>query len=582
MTSRLLLGRFLTGLLFISALSACSDDKPIRPGGSDSEEPQGEDPAPSFDLYPRSALLEVEISLPAEAWRVLKNEGLTINGVFTGCDRSAYDYTKFEAKVRVGEHTFARAGVRKKGYVGSISNVRPSLRIDLDEYLPEQALGGSHAITLNNSLSDRSYAAQCLSYAQFAAAGIPAPRCGFAHVTVNGESLGVYVSVEPVKKPFLRDHFGNDDGDLYEGSGGADFRDDMLDAFEKKTNEDQPQGPELKKLADALTLPDAKLVAALEEILDLDEYLRFWAMETLVAHWDGYAGDLNNFFVYADASDGKLHFIPWGTDTAYEQEHPFLPDAGWPRSAFAWARLPRRLYALAETRARYRETLRQLLQQHWDEKALLAEIDQIAEVASEDVAAPAVEALRAFVRGRRAELLAELDAPAKDWTVAERDVAQCRPETSTPLRVTFNTTWGDLAATSAVADNTITGTVFGKPLAPIYVIASAGVSLDPAAPGKALRITVGNLDGTFTLFQFMLGTPTLAAGELPLHGFETFGIALTGRPTSDGSVPAVQTIGYVGNGRIVFEAVGTGSGDKVSGRIEAEFVTLGATPMTAP
>jgi len=536
---------------------------------------------PEFELYPQSKLLEVEITLPDADWQQLKGEGRNINDVFSGCSTEAFEYTKFQAKVRVGEHTFDKVSVRKKGYLGSISMYRPSLRVDLDEFLADQSLGGSKALTLNNSLSDRSYAAQCVAYERFAAAGIPAPRCGFASVKVNGESMGVYVSVEPVKKPFLRDHFGGDQGDLYEGGGDCDFRDDLLKNFEKKTNESEPQSPQLKALSDALKLPDEQLLAALEPLLDVDEFMRFWAVESLVAHWDGYSGDLNNFFVYVDPQKGsKLRFIPWGTDNALEDGHPFLPTMDWPRSALAWARLPRRLYAIEDTRKRYQAILRDELGKHWDEAALNSKIDAIASLTKDSVDASAVAVLHSFINARRASLTSELDAAAKPWTIAERAPTVCRPDSQSKISATFSTIWGDLAATTAVAGNTVTATVQGSALAPVYVVAAAGVSTDPAAPGKALRLTVGNPDGSFTLFQFQLNAPSLAPGELKLHGFEVFGYVLNGRTKDDGTV-SIATVGYIGKGSITFDAADITTGAPIKGHLEADIVSAPpATPAT--
>ena len=64
-----------------------------------------------------------------------------------------------------------------------------------------------------------------------------APRCSFANVTVNGIHRGVYTNIEPIKKPFLMRVFGNDAGDLYEGTV-ADLSDGNLIRLQKKTNED--------------------------------------------------------------------------------------------------------------------------------------------------------------------------------------------------------------------------------------------------------------------------------------------------------------------------------------------------------
>ena len=36
----------------------------------------------------------------------------------------------------------------------------------------------------------------------------------------------------------------------------------------------------------------------LDELVDLHEFVTFWAMESLIGFWDGYSGNQNNFFVY--------------------------------------------------------------------------------------------------------------------------------------------------------------------------------------------------------------------------------------------------------------------------------------------
>ena len=67
-------------------------------------------------------------------------------------------------------------------------------------------------------------------------AGLPAPRCNMARVSMNGDDLGIYVNVEPVKKKFLRENFSDDEGDLYEGTI-TDFTRAWYSTFESKTDE---------------------------------------------------------------------------------------------------------------------------------------------------------------------------------------------------------------------------------------------------------------------------------------------------------------------------------------------------------
>ena len=68
-----------------------------------------------------------------------------------------------------------------------------------NEYVMGQKIAGLKQLTLNNNHQDETLISQCLGYSLFRAAGVPAPRCAFAHVTMNGVDLGVYSNVESVR-----------------------------------------------------------------------------------------------------------------------------------------------------------------------------------------------------------------------------------------------------------------------------------------------------------------------------------------------------------------------------------------------
>ena len=92
----------------------------------------------------------------------------------------------------------------------------------------------------------------------------------------------------------------------------SDFDPGWRGTFEKKTNEDAGDWSDI----DAVVAARPGLVA-LEEIIDLDRFLSFWATEVLVGHWDGYAGNRNNYHFYREP-DGRFVFIPWGVDAVFE------------------------------------------------------------------------------------------------------------------------------------------------------------------------------------------------------------------------------------------------------------------------
>ena len=54
-----------------------------------------------------------------------------------------------------------------------------------------------------------------LSYKIMRDVGLAAPRTSFAKVYLNGSYWGLYLIVEQVNKTFLKQHFADNDGNLY-------------------------------------------------------------------------------------------------------------------------------------------------------------------------------------------------------------------------------------------------------------------------------------------------------------------------------------------------------------------------------
>lgn len=237
-------------------------------------------------------------------------------------------------------------------------------------------------------------------------------------MSVNGVDLGIYANVESLKKPLLARWFDDDGGNLYEGVA-SDFRDGWIDTFERKTNESMADRADLAGVVTALSASDSEL-AAVDAVVDLDAYLSFWAMESLIDHWDGYAGSTNNFYIYRDPTSSKFHFLPWGADGVLGIRNVF-PPLDRPPSVHAVAALPRRLYRNPETQAQYRARLQQLLDAHWDETALNGEIDRMVALigdhvhVSDDKFTEGVARVRAFIDGRRADVQSDLDGAAPAW-----------------------------------------------------------------------------------------------------------------------------------------------------------------------
>ena len=81
-------------------------------------------------------------------------------------DKPKFDaYTWFEADLTLGDAQLPRVGIRKKGFLGSVVGTgfaKPSLKVDTDRFVDDQAIGETDGLTLNNESSDPTRMASCL------------------------------------------------------------------------------------------------------------------------------------------------------------------------------------------------------------------------------------------------------------------------------------------------------------------------------------------------------------------------------------------------------------------------------------
>jgi hypothetical protein len=404
------------------------------------------DAAPLTDgrILDDSRVIEITISLPADDWESLRRESRDAARVFRGDTVSPFTWRR--ADIVIDGVPVGSVGVRKKGLFGSLDTATPSLLVDFNRFVDQEPVEGLGRLTLNNNKQDTSLVSQSLAYRVFRAAGLAAPRVGFASVTVNGESLGIYSNVESIRKPFLRRSFGNGSGMLVEGTIN-DIVPESLDRLEIQGADGPTDRARLDELATLLASPDPLDVEKLGTLVDLDDFFTFWAVESLLNVWDGYTSNQNNYFLYATPSDGLFRFIPWGADATLGSAPafggPFAPRRTAPPVA-AQAALPNRLYFSPGMADRYRTVLEGVLASVWKEDELLSEIDRLEQLLTpalgrRQAGAPkAMEAARDYIRRRRGELVQAFES----WPAAAPSTWR-RPMTSEPL----GTATGSFSAT---------------------------------------------------------------------------------------------------------------------------------------
>jgi len=529
----------------------------------------GETAAPEDSVDPffdPDHVIEVDIELDSDDWDTIRNQHrdileLLAGDCMEGPQESPYTYVEASATLD-GEH-FEAIGVRKKGLLGSDNVEKPSLKLNMDWIDDQATYLGHDMLTFNNANQDPSYLDQCLGYGLFADAGVPASRCSFAHITVNGVDLGLYVNVESIRRPYWEHHVGDDGGNHYEGTL-SDFREGWTDTFEaKKGNSDDRS--DLDAVAAALELDDDALMDELGAVLDLEQFYSYWAMEVLTGHWDGYASATNNFHVYNDPQSGKFQFVPWGIDALFDAQQPFGSTV--PESVVARSAVPRRLYEHPDGRAAYHARLLELMDSVWDEDALNAEIDRMVALVSpylqpDEVALfdEGVATIRAYIPEREARIRAELEAGAPDWGEPLRS-AFCMVDVG-GMSGTFDTTWGSLADDALYGGGDMKLEWYGEDIPFSQVISLAGEDA-----GQATLAVLGVLGtNTYIYPWFMIPMDDVEPGaELAVDWEQVRAYAVY----VEGSTASV--LGYVGDGSIIFEEAGTDEGDAISGSFDVRI-----------
>lgn len=320
------------------------------------------------------------------------------------------EYNWYGANLKVDGLSQRNIGIRKKGFLGSIFSIAPALKIITDKYVPGQKVGTTHKITLNNNSEDPTRIIQCFNYKIFELAGYPAPRCNLANLSVNNEALGVYSHIEALGTNFLNRTFGNSSGHFYEGQL-VDLVEEWTARWDAKTSSTPKLANSLRKLSDVLSnTPDEEVIKELDPILNIDQFITFWALEIILGHNDGYCSNRNNFFIYQNPADNdRATLIPWGLNYILdnEQKETKIKD-------FIGAQIPRRLSRIPEYRDSLKNRINFLLNKVWNENQLNLFIDamalQVQTGQNDPNYASEIAQLKTWVTERKSKIKAELDA----------------------------------------------------------------------------------------------------------------------------------------------------------------------------
>lgn len=271
------------------------------------------------------------------------------------------------ADITVNGETFYNVGVRAKGNssltsVASDPNTdRFSLKLDFGQYMEGQTYHGTQKLSLNNMMSDTTYMKEYLSYGIFDLLGVPTPEYSYSYIKINDKDWGLYLAVENIDENFITKQYGSFEGNLYkpesmelgggmpmggmgnlpmaqqnqpltEGkdidlnihmgsgtAGGANLKytDDRASSYKVIR-----EGAVFKKTTDADFQKVIEMIKSLdkgtnlEEYLDVEEILKYFAVNTFLVNLDSYSGGMyHNYYLYE--KNGRFSIIPWDLNMSF-------------------------------------------------------------------------------------------------------------------------------------------------------------------------------------------------------------------------------------------------------------------------
>jgi spore coat protein CotH len=292
-------------------------------------------------IYDQAVVRDYRIDLPAESFAAIDSEAYPPSCV-------PYERNYYTGTFSDGTTTFTGAGVKIKGGCGSARDLsrKAALKVNLSWDDPAVAgcpstrrLKGVDKLTFNNMVQDATMAHEMLAYALYEAMGVPVPRRTYARLTVNDVYFGLYLNIETVDRRFLARRFVSNRGALYEGTYFCDLvagsvRDDDSGCLTRSFAPDPCDGapdpgddpldytPVRELIAQIDALPATDVLPAMGQFLDVDEWLSMWAVDTVLAHWDGHVYNLrNNYRIYHDPVTDLWSMIPSGVDQTMQLSH---------------------------------------------------------------------------------------------------------------------------------------------------------------------------------------------------------------------------------------------------------------------
>ncbi len=246
-------------------------------------------------------------------------------------------YAYVKAQIEFDGEKCSDIGLRFSGnssYNAGGNTLQRPYKLDFNRFRPDAEFLGLKALNLHNNAFDPSRMREPLSYVLFRDAGLPASRVSYAavYITVQGkfnrQYAGLFAIVEEVDKTLLRANNLKAGGLLLKPENlqggirslGHLWNSQYTNVYRPKSG-GTPNADDTRVVIDLANLvsfaDDDEFRRRLDSLLDLDQFLRFLAMNTLLSNLDSYFTTGHNYYLYVNPISGRVLFLPWDMNLSF-------------------------------------------------------------------------------------------------------------------------------------------------------------------------------------------------------------------------------------------------------------------------
>lgn len=261
--------------------------------------------------------------------------------------------------VTIGDQTIGYTGIKTKGsytlehsVTEGIGSDRFSFTINFGKFIKKKDYGakqnfyGVSKISFNNFFFDKSMMKEYFALKLMSEMGVPTPQYGIAKVYINGEYYGVYAMIEALDSSILEQYWDVEDDEVSsylvkpEETSLLEFQIEADESLLWEKDEDTYQDvkdmlptvkewlKKLNQLNEGKDFDDKELdvnseayVELLNQIMDVDEVVKYFAVHSFLCQMDNYFDGMKNYGLYVGA-DGRSLIIPWDYDLSFGCYYP--------------------------------------------------------------------------------------------------------------------------------------------------------------------------------------------------------------------------------------------------------------------